>query len=307
MRTTTAVRLGAAFTASALALSLGVGSATAEDSSTSTPTQTAKLGMVKTDTGAPKIKLSDARQLAKTPIGRSSRAAAPSVTEAEHDLTAFGQKHIVLSEPGEDFIYEGNPIVTNPGTVYSLMSDLTVRGVNRGPHEVAFFGALPPYVDSETGDPLAGLLVNTFTIPLGKANLGPTDIYTQTTPGTWDGLAPQTDDTIGGTFYIRRATGSTAPSTKYPFEIYRVGGKIKFTANNWKIFQPSTGKYVGLGSIKLQYRHSNGTYSTLKTMSLNSYGTGYYWRTDSTKRRYRLLISTTDTAQGSYSETSPSI
>jgi len=304
MRTTTAVRLGAAFTASALALSLGVGSATAEDSSTGT--QTAKLGFVKTDTGAPKIKLSDARQLAKTPIGRSSRSGEVGITAETHDLTAFGQKHIVLSEPG-NFIYEGNPVVSNPGSVYSLMSDLTVRGMNRGPYELAFFGQTPPYVDADTQEPLAGLLVNTVTIPLGKANLGPTDIYTQTTPGEWDKLAPIHDTTVGGSFYIRRYTRAFPVSGKYAFEIYRVGKKIKFTANNWKIFQPSTGKYVGLGSIKLQYRRSNGSYSTLKTMSLNSYGTGYYWRTDSTKRRYRLLISTTETAQGSYSETSPSI
>jgi len=281
---------------------LGVGSATAEDSS---DTQTAKLGMVKTDTGAPKIKLSDARQLAKTPIGRSSAKSGEASIAVAHDVTAFGQKHIVLSEPGR-FVYEGNPVVTNPGTIYELDSRLTVNGSNKGDQELAFAGALPPYLDSETGDPLAGLILDS-TSSVGKATLGPSKIYTQTTPGEWDQLAPQTDDTTGGTFYIRRATGSFAPSTKYPFEIYRSGGKIKFTANNWKIFQPSTGKYVGLRSIKLQYRHSNGTYSTLKTMSLNTYGTGYYWRTDSTKRRYRLLISTTNTAQGSYSQTSPSL
>jgi len=203
-------------------------------------------------------------------------------------------------------VYEGNPVVTNPGTIYELDARLTVNGVNKDDHELAFAGALPPYVDSQTGDPLAGLILDS-TSSVGKATLGPSAIYTQTTPGTWDESAPQTDDTIGGTFYIRRATGAFPPSGKYAFEIYRSGGKIKFTANNWKIFQPSTGKYVGLRSIKLQYRHSNGTYSTLKTMSLNTYGTGYYWRTDSTKRRYRLLISTTNTAQGSYSQTSPTL
>ena len=295
MRTTTAVRLGAAFTASALALTLGVGSATAEDSS---DTQTAKLGFVKSDAGAAKMSLADARQLAKTPIGRSAKSGEVSIAAA-HDLTAFGQKHIVLSDPGV-WIYEGNPIVTNPGSVYAIMSTLTTRGVDRGPHELAFHGVLP----SDYYGGYAGLIVDTTTIPLGKSTLGPSVITNQDVPGTWDGVAGINDPTVGGPFYIRRYTRPFPPSGKYAFEIYRSGGKIKFTANNWKIFQPSTGKYVGLGSIKLQYRHSNGNYSTLKTMSLNTYGTGYYWRTDSTKRRYRLLISTTDTAQGSYSQTS---
>ncbi|KQV75041.1 hypothetical protein ASC61_08540 [Aeromicrobium sp. Root344] len=303
MRTTTAVRLGAAFTASALALSLGVGSATAEDGSTGT--QTAKLGVVTPDTGAAKIKLSDARQLARTPIGRSAPKSTGrmAVDPPAHVLSGFGQKHIVLDQPGF-WIYEGNPIVTDPGGVDLLRSHLTVRGTDRGLQELAFHGVLP--ADYYGGN--AGLIVDTTKIALGKSHLGPSVITHQSAPGVPDPNTPASNDPlVGGSFYIRRATGSLAPSTKYPFEIYRIGKKIKFTANNWKIFQPSTGKYVGLGSIKLQYRRSDGSYSTLKTMSLNSYGTGYYWRTDSTKRRYRLLISTTETAQGSYSQTSGTI
>ena len=303
MRKNTAVRLGAAITASALALSLGTSTATAEDAGT----KTAELGMVKPDAGAAKTKLSTTKQLSKTQLGKASAngAARPSITAdpADPDITSYNQKNIVLSEPGT-FLYDGNPVVTNPEKVYVLRPHLAVNGTDRGTRELAFDGANPPYTDIDTGEILSGLILPSNS-PVGPARLGPAEIYTQdpATPGTWDNLEPIIDPTYGGTFYIRRATGSTSV-TKAPFQIYRSGGKIKFTANNWKIFQPSTGKYVGLGSIKLQYRHTNGTYSTLKTMSLNSYGTGYYWRTDSTKRRYRLLISTTNTAQGSYSQTS---
>lgn len=304
MRTTTAVRLGAAITASALALSLGTSTATAEDAGA----QTANLGMVKPDAGAAKTKLSTTKQLSKTQLGKASAGAAaePLADPSDPDVTAYYQKNIVLSEPGT-FLYDGNPVVTNPGNVYVLNPHLSVNGTDRGTRELAFDGANPPYTDIDTGETLSGLILPSNS-PVGPARLGPAEIYTQdpATPGTWDNLEPIIDSTYSGTFYIRRATGSTS-ATKPPFQIYRSGGKIRFTANNWKIFQPSTGNYVALGSIKLQYRHANGTYSTLKTMSLNSYGTGYYWRTDSTKRRYRLLISTTNTAQGSYSQTSPLI
>ena len=296
MRTTTAVRLGAAITASALALSLGTSTATADDAGT----QTAELGMVKPDAGAAKTKLSTTKQLSKTQLGKASAngAARPSITAdpADPDITSYNQKNIVLDQPGT-WIYEGNPVVTNPEKVYVLNPHLAVNGTDRGTRELGFAGH-----DPDDWYEIPGLVLPSNS-PVGPARLGPAEIYTQTAPNTPDDLEPIIDPTLGGTFYIRRATGSTSV-TKAPFQIYRSGGKIKFTANNWKIFQPSTGKYVGLGSIKLQYRHSNGTYSTLKTMSLNSYGTGYYWRTDSTKRRYRLLISTTNTAQGSYSQTS---
>lgn len=303
MRTTTAARLGVATTAFALALSLGASTAIAED----TGTKTAELGMVKPDTGAAKTKISTTKQLSKTQLGKASISAAdePSITaETDPDITSYNQKTIILDQPGT-FVYRGYPVVTNPQNVYVLNPHLTVNGTDRGTRELAFKGALPPYLDSDTGEELEGLIINSNS-PVGQARLGPTEIYTQTDPTTpeeWDGLDPIIDPTLGGTFYIKRATGSTAVS-KPPFQIYRNGGKIKFTANSWKIFQPSTGTYVPLGSIKLQYKRSDGSYSTLKTMSLNSYGNGYYWRTDSKKRRYRLLISTTNTAQGSYTLTS---
>ena len=296
MRTTTAVRIGAAITASAIALSLGTGTATAED----TDAQTAQLGMVKPQTGAPKTEVSTAKLLGKTQLRKMSSAdAEPSITAAAPDITSYNQKTIILDTPGT-FIYQGSPVVTNPENVYVLNPHLSVNGTDRGTRELAFDGANPAYA-------APGLIIDSNS-PVGPARLGPADIYTQDSanPGTWDGADPIQDATLGGTFYIKRATGSTAV-TKYPFEIYRSGKKIKFMANSWKIFQPSTGKFVGMRSIKLQYRHTNGTYSTLTTIPLNVYGTGYLWRTDTTKRRYRLLISTTSTAQGSYSQTSPLI
>src|SRR5215213_5651916 len=158
MRTTTAVRLGAAITASALALSLGTGTATAGD----TDTKSAHLGMAKPDTGLAKTKLSRAQVTRRTQLGKASASAAdePAITALPvSDLASIRQGHIVLSEPGV-FLYEGHPVVTNPENVFDLQTTLTVNGYNKGKRELAFEGAQPPYVDIDTGETLSGLILD---------------------------------------------------------------------------------------------------------------------------------------------------
>jgi hypothetical protein len=295
MRTTTAVRLGAAFTASALALSLGAGTALAEDS---TDTQSVHLKSVSPTAGTAARTPVSKSQATKTPFSGTNRSSVtPSVANCElpptSDITSFSQKSIVLGAPGT-FVFEGAPIVTNPAGVGYIGARVTV-GSAMNSRELYFEGADPAY-------PYFGIVLPS-TSPVGKAKLGPSNIYYQCPDHTSTGTTTH-DDTVGGTFYIRRLTKSIAT---YGFEIYRSDSKIKFKANSWKIFQPSTGKLVGIRSIKLQYRHTNGSYSTYKTIPLNIYGTGSWSTTTNTKRHYRLKIYTTDTIWGSWSETSPLI
>lgn len=292
MRTTTAVRLGAAFTASALALSLGAGTALAEGDTTDS--QSAHLKSISSTAGTAKKLPAGKAQAGKTTLGKASASVAE--LPPESDITSFSQKSIVLNEPGT-FIYEGAPVVTNPDGIGFINTRVTV-GTTQNGRELAFPGAVFGDPDYPTYPGYGIVLPSTTAV--GKAHLGPSNIYYQYPDHTPTNTSTL-DDTIGGTFYIRRYTKSTAT---YGFEIYRSGSKIKFKANSWKIFKPSTGTYVGMPSIKLQYRHSNGSYSTLKTISLNTYGSGSYTKTTTTKRRYRLLISTTDTIWGSKTSTS---
>ena len=287
MRRTTAARLGAAFTAGAIALSMGAGTAIAEGDTSGT--QTAHAKSISSTAGT----------AGKTPFDTSSKAAvsgsanrssvSPLALPPTSNILAYSQKSIVLTEPGT-FIYEGAPVVSNPAGVGFINTRVTV-GTKINARELAFPGADPEYL-------FHGIVLPSTT-PVGKAHLGPANIYYQNPDHTPTGTSSR-DELIGGTFYIRRYTKSVAT---YALDIRRYNSKVTFKATSWKIFQPSTGKYVGIRSIKLQYRNSNGSYSTLKTMPLNVYGTGSYSITTNTKRNYRLLIPTTSTIWGSKTTT----
>ena len=271
MRTSTAVRLGAAFTASALALSLGAGTALAEGDATGTQTARARVITSDTGTGTPVTGSTDARQ----PAGKTS---VRPLAAGTGNITSFGQKSVVLSQPGIH-LYDADPVFSDAGGVDHLTTRLTVDGSNKG---IRTFG-------------FGGLVLDSLNSPYGKAKLGPSTLFYN------NGASPNSDPTISSYFYIRRATTSISPKA---LDIVRTGSKIKFTANSWKIFKPQTETYVGMPTIKLQIRNSSGTYSTIKTMSLNVFGTGSYTKTTNTKKRYRLLISTTESIMGSYTETS---
>ena len=270
MRRTTAARLGAAFTASAIALSLGASTAIAEGDTTGT--QTASAGVIASDanTGTAVDGPADARQ----PTGKT---AVRPLAAGTGNITAFGQKSIVLSQPGVR-LYEANPTFSDAGGLDYLTTRLTVDNSNKGTRIFDF----------------GGLVLDSLNSPYGKAKLGPSTLFYS------NGASPNSDPTIGNYFYIRRATTSISPKA---LDIVRTGSKIKFTANSWKIFKPQTETYVGMPRITLQYRNSNGSYSTLKTMSLNVWGTGSYTITTNTKRRYRLLIPTTNSISASITTT----
>lgn len=275
MRRTTLARGGALLTAATLAISLNAGPATADS------TQTEKAPAVKSDLGN---KTSVDRE-SSSPSNRAGGFVANALPGTA-DILRIGQYNVVLDEPGW-FIYEGNSNVDSgvdgqPGDVNLIQSNLFVGGVSRGYYELGFNGATPAY--TSTG------IILPSTIKTGKARLGPSNIYY-----TDSANHPMTTDpTLSNYFYIRRYTKST---NTYGLVVTRSGSRITFKAQNWKIFQPSTGKYVPMNTMKLQYRY-DGRWITKKTIELNSNGTGSYSMTTNTKRRYRLYYPTTDTIFG---------
>ena len=294
MRRTTAARLGAAFAASAIALSLGAGTALAEGDTSGTQTVHAASISPTAGTAAkvPAGATRDGKSLLTGSVGRSS--VTPLALPPTSKMLAYNQKSVVLTEPGL-FIFEGSPVVTNPAGIGFIDTRVTV-GTKINARELGFPGGdfgppIPEY-------PAHGVVLPSTT-PVGKAHLGPANIWYQNPDHTLT-MTSTHDTLIGGTFYIRRGTKSIATNA---LTVTRSGSKVTFKATSWKIFQPSTGKYVGIRSIKLQYRNSNGSYSTLKTMPLNIYGTGSYSITTSTKRSYRLLIPTTDSISASLTTT----
>jgi hypothetical protein len=284
MRTTTAVRLGAAFTASALALSLGTSTALADDS---TNTQVAHLKAIRPTAGV--AQSAPVGSSAATSAKTSGKFSANAEALPTANIVSFGQKSVVLYAPGT-FIYTATPNITNTDGISRVDTRLTVNGSGKGNREFGF-----KVIDGLY--PVPGVVLTSSTTSVGKAKLGPSTI-TYNDGGT---TPPSSDPTVGGNFYIRRGTDSFAT---YGLELIRTGSKIKFKANSWKVFIQSSGKWVGLRSIKLQQRNSNGSYTTIKTIPLNVYGSGSYTKTTSTRHRYRLLVPTTDTVFGSYTDTS---
>ncbi len=262
MRTSTLTRGGALLTAAVLALSLGAGPATADSS------QTEKAATIKSPTGA-----TAAPGFA---FGASARTGGVTAmaSAGNANIIRYGQYNVILSEPGI-FSYQSSMNIDYVDSgLNRIRSRLYVGGTNQGFFDQDGYGIVLP-----------------STVKSGKSRLGPSNLYYSASPSS-------SDSTLSNYFYIRRYTTST---NTYGLLVTRVGSHITFKAQNWKIFKPSTGKYVAMNSMKLQYR-KDGHWVTWKTISLNSNGTGSYSTTTNTKRRYRVAYPTTDSILGSSTE-----
>ncbi|VXC39012.1 hypothetical protein [Aeromicrobium sp. 9AM] len=267
MRTSTLTRGGALLTAATLALSLGAGPATADSS------QTEKAATVKSPTGATSAPSFSFGASART--GGVTALANP----GQANIISFDQKHVVLYTPGT-YVYHGNPKINYEGSgLYRIRTRLYVGGKNQGFFDMSPYGIQLP-----------------STVQSGHSRLGPSNLYYSGSPTT-------SDTTKSNYFNIRRYTTST---NTYGLLVTRVGSHITFKAQNWKIFKPSTGKYVAMNTMKLQYR-KDGHWVTWKTISLNDNGTGSYSTKTNTHRRYRLAYPTTDSILGSHTEATGSI
>lgn len=278
MRRTTLARGGALLTAAALALSLSAGPATADSTQTEkaasvSDTAEARTGPPATGSGfsAPSARAQKLQSLAET----TETAAIPA------DITTFSFSDGVLFRAGENSVDGLVDGTQGSVPIDHIDMNLSLNGVPKGTVTL---------LEDEIGQFVD--ILN--TVGAGKAQLGPSTIHYT------DGSS-SVDDTMSNYFQLRRLTKST---NAYGLVITRSGSRITFKAQNWKIFKPSTGTYVPMNTIKLQYKDSAGNWLTRKTIELNAYGTGSYSTITSTKRRYRLYYPTTDTILGSRTVTS---
>lgn len=273
MRTSTLARGGALLTAATLAITLSGGPASAHDSKSSavspTPTHTyaKRTGVV----AKPHFR-----------ITKTTESAVPVIGVVQASST-------VLYQPGGSSIAVGVNGDGDPSLIDHIDLNLTVNGMHVGTYTLM--------TDAD------GTFINIpNSVGSGKAKITSEKTYYN------DGVtAPLTTGVDSNTFYVRRATDSAATGTGSDYALYTVVGRhsINFHANKWVIFKPSTETWVPMQSIKLQYRKQHHWY-TLKTIKLNSSGSGTYTKKRGTKYRYRLYYPTTDSILGSYTEATDS-
>lgn len=259
MRMTTLARGGAVSTAAVLALTLTSGPANADDGAQFYPDASASKSLSSVDAWGATPGKSAARTSAGAGITLTKVRAASGVLFRSGD-NSFPVE--LTGEPG-----------TSPGGAGPAKTTFTLR-VNGKNHEnvlYRFDEDFGPYANTKSGwgDGKAQILNTTVTYTDGTTSRSGLD---------------------SNVFYLRRATRTTASK---PFKVttYSPGTKIKFQASTFKVFKPSTGKYVSLGKIRLQYKKS-GSWKTLKTIKLNSRGSGSYTYKAPT-RTYRLYVPTT--------------
>lgn len=254
MRTSIYVRTGAVLTATTLALSVGVGAASADSSSRS----------------------QQAEQATATATGRTSTLLTPAASAAPAALTIskFRLHSGVITSRTATGIY-GDVLLGVDGEPEAV-TEVRINGKYKGKVKL-FFG---PY--ERSGNTVSGGGIN---LPrgwgAGKVQVGPTTFS--------DG--PTIDPTKSNIFYARKNIKTTR-ADKIALKIKRVNRLLTFKAQQIRIVNPSTGKYVSAGKVKLQYK-SGSTWKTRKVIKLNSKGDGTYRRTTSSKYRYRLYISQT--------------
>lgn len=258
MRTSIYVRTGAVLTATTLALSLGLSAASADSSSRS----------------------QHAEQATATATGRTSTLLTPAASAAPAALSVskFRLHSGVITSRTVTGIY-GDVLLGGTGSGKSAVTEVRVNGAYKG--KVTLY--VGPY--KKTGNTVSGGGIN---LPrgwgAGKVQVGPTT-FTYT-----DGTTT-TDPTKSNIFYARKNIKTTR-ADKIALKIKRVNRKITFKAQQIRVINPSNGKYVSVGKVKLQYK-SGSTWKTKKVIKLNSKGDGSYSRKTSSKYRYRLYISQT--------------
>jgi hypothetical protein len=269
MHPSTALRAGAVLTASALALSLGTATATAAESAPGkSPLDTASK--VHTPDGA--ARWTTTRSAARRATGT---ATVTSIKVADGYLFTKGANSI-------DVTINGDPGTSAEGAEAKSVA-ITVRIDGKTHVDVPVSHWDGGDEDPETG---TDYFDTHSSWGAGKAQI------LQTTVTYTDGDTSVLD-TRSNVFYLRSVVRSGNPAVYYTNYSHT---KIKFQARGWKVFKPSTGKYVSLGSVRLQYRKS-GSWKTLKKIKLNSSGNGSYTYKAPT-RTYRLYVPKTSTVAG---------
>ncbi|MRJ75950.1 hypothetical protein GEV29_05330 [Aeromicrobium sp. SMF47] len=258
MRLNTLAKTGAALTASALVITLSSGPANAADDSASTgyAPASAPTAAVSADGFLP---------------GTGAKSAAGNKAAAGVTINKIGVRSGVLYRKGDNSVFL-SALDGDPGGA-AAKTEFTLR-VGKKDHKVLLRGTNDGYAYFNT-----------------KSGWGSGKAWIRSTTVTYTNGTKSTSGTDSNKFYLRRATRTTANK---PFKVtaYSPGTKIKFRASTFKVFKPSSGKYTSLGSIRLQYKKSNGKWKTVKKIKLNKKGSGS-WTTRARTRTYRLYVPTT--------------
>ncbi|AWB93660.1 hypothetical protein [Aeromicrobium chenweiae] len=256
MRLNTLARTGAALTASALVITLSSGPANAADS---------------TSVGAVESSAPAAGQ--RTSFASADFRAAGTVRPAAISLAKFKLRSGVMTSGKLTGIW-GDVIPAGSGSVKYAVTKVTVNGKYKGQTYLY------------PGDQAQGGINMPRIWGSGPVVLGPTTF-------TYADGSTSVDQTRSNTFYFRKNIKTTHKNGS-ALKIRRVNKKVTFKAQNIKIVQPSTGKYVSVKRVKLQYKKGS-KWKTQKTIKLNSKGNGTYKRKTSSKKRYRLYLPQTAT------------
>jgi len=101
------------------------------------------------------------------------------------------------------------------------------------------------------------------------------------------------DPNLSNIFYARKLVTSTR-SDNYPLRINRRNNAMTFRAFQVVIVNPATGRFQSVKRVKLQ-QLKGSTWKTIKTIKLNSKGSGSYKTSIKKKYRYRLYLPATAT------------
>lgn len=273
-------RLGAGVTAAVLILGLGAGTATAADEPSSRTTGVKSVDPTPTTLS---------RGALPADLGRPAGATAQSgenFSKIRVSSSALYQKG-----PNQVRVYLSGSFGTPPqgASLTSITFTLQVAGKNHAGVKLHADSEYEPgktiyYVESQSG------------WGAGKAKI------LNTTFNYSDGSSVM-DGTDSNTFYLRNLVKSTAYYS-YHVTVYDPSDKIRFEPKRWVVFKPSTGTYVSLGEIRLQYKKGSG-WKTMKVIKLNSKGSGSYTTNVAAKRSYRLFVPTTSTVLGGATPPSP--
>jgi hypothetical protein len=263
MRSTIVLRLGALVTVSALALSLGTMPSSAAESPQPFGTKSSVLE------DRPNARLATGADLKKAGASRSTGGATISAV----NITDVDGHSGVLNNPVENYIdvevYGSDDVDFDYLTLY-----LTVDGKKTTSLDVWY----DPDLD-------VTFVIVPDTVGLGKAYFYGTKIYYTEESGK----APTWDSTDSNYFYVRR---DIYPDASAGYET--VGNTKMFGVSAMGIYSPSINGFKTLGSIKLQYKTSNG-WKTKTEITLDNGGNGTVTFSRTTKFYYRIISSRTST------------
>ena len=285
MRRTTLARGGALLTAATLALSLGAGPATADSTTT-------ESGSVAPDTSFSP----DRGGSVPAPSAKSGARASASDVEitsvGDATIDDFIIKSGVMGSLDPEYPYVetagrltfnyfngaklGTPAQAGGPTAWT---QATVNGVFKSGDS----GWVPMWANRPT-EPYPGAAIPR-RFGAGKMVLGPTvEVLTVKNAATsWTPLTAKSN-----TFYIRRDTWGT-------FKASHSGSTVSFGAR--ARIRGTDGSALSAKTGYIQYA-SDGTWKTLKTLSLDSTGNGKWSYRTSKQRTYRFLVKRTSVING---------